>query len=48
MGSIGGVKYCHGGLFFKLAAADGVRITSMEGAAKVAGHELKIGVCLVD
>jgi hemoglobin-like flavoprotein len=44
-GKIGGVKYCHAGIFFKFAIADGSVIRSMEGAAKVAGHELKGSSC---
>ncbi len=40
-GTIGGIKYVHGGIFFKFAFADGMVIESMEGAAKVAGHDLK-------
>ena len=49
LGTLGGAKYCHGGIFFKLATADGALVTSMEGAAKVAGHELKargVRVCV--
>lgn len=40
-GQLGGIKFCKRGIFFKLAVCDGTFVSTMEGAAKVAGHELK-------
>lgn len=41
-GAIGGQKFRHGGIFFKFAVPDGRYVFTEEGAAKIAGHELKV------
>ncbi len=41
-GTIGGIKYCHQGVFFKFALPDGKYILTHKAAEKVAGHELKV------
>jgi hypothetical protein len=40
-GKIGGIKYVHQGVFYKFALPDGSIVTTVEEAAKVAGHELR-------
>jgi hypothetical protein len=44
-GKIGGIKYVHSGVFYKFALPDGSIVTSVEDAAKVAGHELRGCMC---
>ncbi len=44
-GKIGGIKYVHAGVFYKFALPDGNIVTSVEDAAKVAGHELRGCMC---
>ena len=40
-GTLGGIKYCEQGVFFKFAIPDGKFILTHDAAQKVAGHELK-------